>query len=387
MKTVLVLGSGATVGANFKKNETKVSTDREFFKNKKISDFKSTYPALAKIMELFSTNESNLGLEETWTHIDNLARYYLDVESKNQVNKLFNEVREKLDQYISLCKYIKKLEKSRKKDYIMRNKDYKNEKHKFWLIMAGMDIRQLVLDTYSGIESKDNPLEKLIKKLDSENLSCITYNYDLGFEKSCGKKGYYYPIENLRKKLNDDEFFPFKNFDEQEINGIPIIKLHGSLNWEHKLDGFIYLTDNQLETKRNGYDEENKYCNECKQSYPDFFIQPAIVPPTLHKDEFYKPENHNKIFRAYHLLYCKAVEVLQKAEHIIFIGYSFPPTDPHAALMFRLIDNSPEKISIIDPNCCELIERFSNILKINENQIMTYGSIPSFINSYRPSHF
>lgn len=165
--------------------------------------------------------------------------------------------------------------------------------------------------------------------------SIITLNYDLIADHSLltQKSKLDYSIESSKM------LFPVEYFEA--TSGIPIYKLHGSMNWLacpkcKKISIFKekiaqYVEDPNLQTKFK--------CNECSSE-----LQRVIVPPRWDKDRFYS-EILNNIWR-------KAFSKLLNAHEVNVIGYSLPESDIYARnlLAISLFYNKALHINVINSN-------------------------------------
>ncbi len=102
----------------------------------------------------------------------------------------------------------------------------------------------------------------------------------------------------------------------EKINGIPLFKLHGSINWAYcstclGLD--IAMTKEDLPYIIR--DELRASCPDCGKDYDWIFI-----PPLPNK----RIEQH-EILKG---IWGQAEACLAEADRVIFIGYSLPPSDP-----------------------------------------------------------
>jgi hypothetical protein len=115
---------------------------------------------------------------------------------------------------------------------------------------------------------------------------------------------------------------------------IPIIKLHGSVNWFQEQNSTKWQALNVMAGTGNRYDDLEINDN----------ITPAIIPPMLGKAS---------IAPIISAQWKAAMKVLSRARQIVIIGCSFPVTD---AFMLRLLSKGlksnmdSDRILIIDKN-------------------------------------
>jgi len=212
-----------------------------------------------------------------------------------------------------------------------------------------------------------NPKEK------NHSLSIITTNYDICIECS---------LFNIGLKTNPCfTVWELDNKEKHSIHsnlyandGIPVMKLHGSVNWfEENIpsSGFLGLGNN---INQVDYEDGNQYIiPSIYSSIYDFIRPPVIIPPSFLKPELKGPLN---------IIWKAAAEKLKHANLIVFVGYSFPMTDTEMMYFFAssLTDNSIiRSIVLIDPNAKEIADKiysanskfgshFKSLLKINNNK-------------------
>lgn len=156
------------------------------------------------------------------------------------------------------------------------------------------------------------------------SVAVLTFNYDLALE---------FALQNRRLPV----FYSLAGEKRASANQLPLLKLHGSLNWfrcgasggEHSKHvvtihdfggarflpngsgGFFFSLDVDRFQPANGCVVGDR----------------VIVPPTWSKGE-----HHRQIST----VWARAAEELRDAENIIVIGYSLPPSDGFFPLLFGL---------------------------------------------------
>jgi len=325
---VVVYGSGASYASGYKvkvkeeqnnrffSQSIEPPTDQGFFKQLNRDYLKEEYPALYKFKNEYFDSNSEVGMEEVWTAIDlnhkhiSLGTYHWTVETDKYDKTKYPDM--DLDQ-----------DSTSKKGMTDTSPQY--NKYKF-LGDCGRDFRKLIHHVYSDFEiSNDkNCFQQLHKSIvDSQHclIGYITFNYDCYLEDA----------------LKDAEFkYIHANSDTQTFNmirhgGIPIVKLHGSLSWEEKLNGLYYRPEQHAPPFDKDSQKEPSYNNDSR------WAQPAIIPPTIFKQEI------NDDSRTQHPLtqmilqqWRTAIIMLREADKIIFVGYSFPVSDFHAKRIFQI---------------------------------------------------
>lgn len=289
--TVLVLGSGATLGGGFnveiRGTRFEPPLDGNFFENPAVQSIftPGNYPALAHYRQ-------DPSLEATWAKIDLLLKLCLSgVVSEEQT---YEQVRELLKQ-------------KGQGDSSYQQKMERECCHSCVPSMAEWELRNLVrvvyLDLHAPEPTQESPLYKLVDALRKDNLLCgvITFNYDTSL-KILFRGQFQYP--SLQTERVDTH--------------LPLMKLHGSLNWQETPPNITLV---------NGI-AEIRYQNGA-------WTQPAVIGPTFFKQEItidFQPDYRAKFYKQ---LWRFAWDVLRNARNLIFVGFSFPQTDFHARALFR----------------------------------------------------
>ncbi len=164
-------------------------------------------------------------------------------------------------------------------------------------------------------------------------LSIITTNYDLNIESALNRFG-----------MKVDPGFPAQhshNNDYYSSNGIPLFKLHGSVNWyENIYNDEYYIVDERVDI----YDERDDHDEETPRT-------PLIIPPSFLKPDFKGPMQQ---------IWANASLALENAEIVVFVGYSFPATDTEMRyFLAKSFVNNPRlhKIKIVDLIADNIVER------------------------------
>lgn len=169
----------------------------------------------------------------------------------------------------------------------------------------------------------------------------FTYNWDsiaeftLAHNKSVQLKNY---AKLLRADSIDHE-----GYQEQGL----LLKLHGSFNWmvcENKRcpDYNKIAPPFQKNRYRLLSLHETFECQSCGANNRKPLIVPPVSNKMIHKNSFLKNQ------------WLIAKEALRNASELIFIGYSFPPTDYYSEWLFRqmnFLEEKPSlKITIVNPD-------------------------------------
>jgi hypothetical protein len=184
--------------------------------------------------------------------------------------------------------------------------------------------------------------------ISTENLIIVTTNYDLGLEtvieELYGKGSYYYP--------------EFESRPQKKVS-IPILKLHGSINWLEDRGvasdpGFRNSTRqninkevlNDLKVQQMGTSKQFTLQNQGRK------YTPIMVPFFHQKSMWYEINKHwwgNKLDEVWKL----AFDHISGAENISFWGYGLPSADFH---MFSLLSEAMNKSQAF----CEVVDYMSD---------------------------
>lgn len=336
---VVIYGSGASHASGYKVTIKKERgevykqiappTDQDFFKEIEDEFLKENYCALWSFKNIMFAGNSTAGMEEIWTAIDlNHKHITLDTYNWKEETELYKQESKKTR--LDLRRIVGKMfESTLVLPYYLMDINLPNSffnvspvynKYKF-LGDCGRDFRCLIFDVYAGYDVLSEPdcyksLHQLLESSGFNSISYITFNYDCYLENS---------LTYLNKKFK----YIHSNFNSESIEtilsgGIPIIKLHGSLNWEH-----------------NSNDSITQHDESHRQIKPDYnaldWTQPAIIPPTIFKQEINDDSRAaDHLTRVILQQWKAAITILKNADKIIFVGYSFPPADYHSKRIFQI---------------------------------------------------
>lgn len=195
-----------------------------------------------------------------------------------------------------------------------------------------------------------------LDKIASEStVAVLTFNYDVGLDFALSFGGF-----------NVDYATSPENVSNPASSTIPLLKLHGSLNWwRHSNDSIEVVDLNSLANGvklKNGSgwrvtEEVRKIANKQTQGE----IEPVIVPPSWSKGSFYAQLTS---------VWKRASHELSEAETITVIGYSLPETDVFFRHLFALgtIGAKPIRdFTVIDPNPA-VFDRFRTLLGVQSKK-------------------
>ena len=326
---VVILGSGASFDSGYKVNigEKAINPpmDINFFQEMSDDLLKEEYYAIWKFRKLYFPGEQNYRMEDVWTAVDlnhkniRLGTYNWAIENgEYQTGEYFTFGRKypEMDM-VSPITYLPNSGRG-----ILHSPSYNEYK---FLGDCGRDFRRLIYDIYSSYIPPDEGLDNLKllhSKLRSSDqcklLAYITFNYDCYLEHA----------------LNPNFKYVTTNDNPEEIilllhGEIPIIKLHGSLSWQESRNPHrIIYNAPPFEKSRQ---IEPAYYNDGQ------WLQPAIIPPTVFKQEINDDARTGDILtQAILQQWRAAIRLLLEADKVIIIGYSFPASDYHSKRIFHI---------------------------------------------------
>lgn len=218
-------------------------------------------------------------------------------------------------------------------------------------------IAWAIWDIYRTDNQTGSELPPVITRIKNAGLApkIITTNYDVVVERAIGnhpdpadRHEIYYPGFDRPASLFNDSFIPFnekagigERIAATSTDGVPVIKLHGSVNWftaspdcyafyDAGLTRYPAATEKEFSSISDPNLRRKTLVDKITES-PHFRrdssnrITPSIVPPMLGKSSDEKVISHQ---------WHAAINVLRRARQVWIIGYSFPPTD---AFMSRLL--------------------------------------------------
>ncbi|MEN8264295.1 MAG: hypothetical protein ABFR82_12615, partial [Nitrospirota bacterium] len=318
----VIYGSGASFASGYKMKVLEQTSGRFFNKSinpaidkdffDKINDefLEKEYRALWKFKDKYFYGNSKPSMEEVWTAVD-LNHKHIRLATYNW--------REEQEEYLDGNREYE--------DMDLSNISILAEYNQYaFLGDCGRDFRRLIYNVYSDYEEPSNKdyfklLHGKVNNSEHTFIGYITFNYDCYLENS---------IKDIEFKYINASSYT-QDIKRLVYGKIPIVKLHGSLNWEEKrVDSYYRIIQHELPFKKD---------NQIKPIYNNDkdWVQPAIIPPTIFKQEI------NDDSRTEHLLtqmilqqWRTAIVMLRDADIIIFVGYSFPRTDFHSKRIFQI---------------------------------------------------
>ena len=188
----------------------------------------------------------------------------------------------------------------------------------------------------------------------SAKVGVITTNYDTAIDEAFDDIfpdcliDYCLDFVNYRSPEAGDPFNwwidPKKPTDingDNRVTRIKILKLHGSLNWKYCTTcGQVVLTpwqhglDLKLDTFESFFDSKIQFCK-----FDQTRLQSLLQPPS----HFKTTTNH-----VFNRLYDEAAFMIGNANHLIFVGYSFPEADVHIRALVKRCFSKDGTITVIN---------------------------------------
>jgi hypothetical protein len=194
------------------------------------------------------------------------------------------------------------------------------------------------------------------------NISVITTNYDIITESMLTKLGYYPKLPFSYKRKGSGEYSVFAHGD------VLLCKLHGSVNWWSE-GSDIFIDDSTAYI----YDPDRREVELPRIMSLSYCLPapPIISPPTFFKETLHKETENN---------WKAARKALSEADHIVFVGYSFPPSDTYMRYFLgaSLYDNLQlENILVIDPAADDVAQRLQQGVAISNSFVSRLTLVPS----------
>jgi hypothetical protein len=285
-KTLVVLGAGATRGAQFVtegNGEPLPPLDKDFFEQVSKMDWHDNISDDAEQLLEFARDEfgveTNLSMEEFFAEVEYTDRFHRD----------FNVDRGPLV------------------------KRYKKALNKFMRVLP-----KLLIQTTSDRTCKYH--ETLASKLHTQDC-IISFNYDTVIDKALrdnsmkrwdpDKKGYGFEVDEGGSEWRDH------SEGKAVKNSIRLLKLHGSINWNISNER-VSLVENEKSVKD---------------------ISGSIIPPTWFKNLEESPFQN---------IWKKARKEIRTARALVVVGYSVPDTDLFSRSLFKVEAGSKDKREKLD---------------------------------------
>ena len=355
--SLLVLGTGSTAYGGFHILDSRLKfqppMDRNFFETSivKLKFNERKFPALFFFHNLQLSNS----LEKTWSDID-------------VCSKLTNNLGGKGIRIISMSHDYTKLEKLFQ-EKSARDTNFKNniDCQKKWVgedgcigPLADWEARELTVDLFSKLKPSLKPyLSSLLKCIleHTELKGIATFNYDLSVE----------IVWNI-EKFKRDLYYYDPDHASGLVNGVPLYKLHGSINW---LSEFV-SSRSQLWKEKISNDINELPVKSCYkqgdffEDMPDKVIQALIIPPVVFKQNISLDLQNDARSLLFKGIWSELWKKLINVDNLIFVGFSFPETDSHAKIFFSEAHRrKPFKRVIVNTGSSESKARYQSIFDKN----------------------
>lgn len=205
-------------------------------------------------------------------------------------------------------------------------------------------------------------LAKNIAREARRSVSIITFNYDIGLDYAF-----------LRQDITPD----YALSPEDRADDLPLLKLHGSLNWatcptcrrivampvSEILQKYRFPSGTDVRLRASGLVRTYVHCAGGEPLGPAL----AIVPPSWNKSDYHM---------AITSVWARAAQELSTAENIFVIGYSMPETDGFFRSLYALGSIGPaplERFWVFNPDRSGQVEgRFRALLGPGAAQRFAY---------------
>jgi hypothetical protein len=230
-----------------------------------------------------------------------------------------------------------------------------------WMIVRTLEqtIKFETLDGAFNGTPEYRQLARLIDELSgrepSLSTAILSFNYDIALDLSFSISGLPYT-------------YGFASGEQ----GVPLLKLHGSLNWGRTRDSARSIVPYDLQHYVRNYRLQHRFpgdgnplvtsritaqgMKELRKQMHDVADEPVLVPPTWSKGEY-----HREIAT----VWARAAKELAQARQIFVLGYSLPDTDQFFRLLFALGTEGTSilnRIVVFDPNPGPVESRFRDML-------------------------
>jgi hypothetical protein len=172
-----------------------------------------------------------------------------------------------------------------------------------------MLVRKL-LESHYGLSRNGKPVPTCPPIL-------VSLNWDVLLDAAITRRGLHTRVDYRLRDLRTKDAQP---------NVMPLLKLHGSLNWWFCSGCNTTTVDPPVHSAASFWNREPRSCQECGDDLDPFF-----VPPTSQK-LYTHQENHRYPFPL-DQLWNEARHAMATCQELFFVGYSFPPTD----IQFRML--------------------------------------------------
>jgi hypothetical protein len=207
--------------------------------------------------------------------------------------------------------------------------------------------------------------------LEASNLVVVTTNYDL-------------VLETLLENIFDTDSYWYPGVSSRpRVQRIPVLKLHGSINWMENRglasdrsftrgsQKILIEAPSEMTLTRSPWDDWGHFFENNGTKYT-----PIIVPFLFQKNAWLKDDNERwkKIFDE---VWKEAEELMSNATRLLFWGYGLPPADYHMfSFLYQILHDSTAECKVVDKT------RDTNLIKIGELLVKNIGIFRNGLVSY-----
>ncbi|MEM1190384.1 MAG: hypothetical protein AAGI72_17770 [Pseudomonadota bacterium] len=232
-------------------------------------------------------------------------------------------------------------------------------------------------------------LSELRKVNNPEDLTIITFNYDLMVERALSAIAEHghpdvfsfpgcYRIQGLTRTSGISGWPSFPDHGQFGHGGVPVLKLHGSMNWQSKHTSNTPTPSALFNSSREMHVLHSPVLPWDLSWRPRsrrVYLKPVIIPPVTGK----RGMMHEKIMGLWSL----AAEALQQADRVVVAGYSCPPLDLEARILLseNMRANRDKRVYVVDPNP-DVMGKFLELCGVDH--ITFYTSVKNWIRDAAP---
>lgn len=351
-RTVVILGTGATIGSGYTRHGKMLPGDRGFFGNSIVKMLLQSgrFAALDSVLDSFRRwfggNVDTVGLEEVWTFLEFAGKglFRNSVDFKDEIARWLEVVRRpetQLDDEHYLCRRYR----AERTMPALAEVDL--------LLVAGWDLRRLLGRIFDELTPPDSGLYAAL--LINYNIShdstttIININYDTVLEDALHRNGIPWHYGYVDTTI------------QREASSLRILKPHGSLNWRSRGNepSAEITTDYRLAPVDHRCESDNR------------FEEAMIIPPTQIKQAITVAETQNHVTNSlFTAIWHNMIETLAEASRVFVIGYSFPPTDLHLRTCFHLASFKRQFKPFDEVYCCTKADGGEGLVFANANRFL-----------------
>lgn len=328
----------------------------------------------------YGNTKLNMPVQKTF--FEELCSYHYKQTANNEIDKLSIEIRKYFNPKTHRCGRSSGSQKNKDlfglsieeiftffEEMSTRGKTPK-EKEMAKAVMESILNSTAKLISYLSENGKPHLNSKLIrfvKRLNKTDV-IITFNWDTLLDQTLEKfrnGKFWNRCWGYGKSTR--EHFPYEKSENEIIpkKYVKLLKLHGSINWAEK--------GGTGSTIKN-WGSSNKEGEVIK-----------MMPPKMFKTEITSPAQNNSFYMD---VWKEAEEQLLRCRRLVFIGYSFPPTDFAVGNMLRraiskIKQQRSLEIDLVDPNVLELAKRFNESFKMQIPIRNQYLSLENYLETKR----